>query len=177
VVGLLGISGLLLTGVLDWNDVLAERGAWDVFIWYGGLVRLAELLGETGLAGRFAEAAGALTGGFSSWVTLASLLLIYFYAHYGFASITAHATAMYTPFLAVMLAAGAPAAPAALLLAYFSSLCAGLTHFGTTPGPIIYGAGYVSQADWWRLGLALSIPNILIFSGLGLLWWRVLGWW
>ena len=43
------------------------------------------------------------------WVlVLAALLLLYFYAHYAFASITAHSSAMYIPFLAVMMAAGAP---------------------------------------------------------------------
>ncbi len=82
------------------------------------------------------------------------LLLIYFYAHYGFASITAHATAMYTPFLVVILAAGAPPYLAVLSLAYFSNLDASLTHYGTTPAPIYFGAGYVKQRTWWLLGLA-----------------------
>ena len=41
-VALLGISVLLLFGVLTWHDVITERGAWDVFIWYGGLVKMAE---------------------------------------------------------------------------------------------------------------------------------------
>ena len=63
VVGLVGISTLLLTQVLDWSDVLEERGAWDVFIWYGGLVRMGEALGESGLTRRFAEAAGSVVGG------------------------------------------------------------------------------------------------------------------
>jgi hypothetical protein len=36
---------------------------------------------------------------------LAVLLLIYFYAHYAFASITAHATAMFTPFVVVTMGA------------------------------------------------------------------------
>ena len=35
-------------------------------------------------------------------------LLIYFYAHYAFASITAHLLSMFPPFLAVLLAKGAP---------------------------------------------------------------------
>jgi hypothetical protein len=34
------------------------------------------------------------------------LTLIYFYAHYGFASISAHALVMYTPFLIVVTLAG-----------------------------------------------------------------------
>ena len=74
------------------------------------------------------------------------LLLIYFYAHYGFASITAHVTAMFTPFLLVVVAAGAPPLVAVLFLAYFSNLSASLTHYGTTTGPIYFGAGLYHAA-------------------------------
>lgn len=176
-VAMLGICVLLVSGVLDWEDVLAERGAWDVFIWYGGMVRLAEALGETGITKRFAEAASTLTAGWRWWAALAVLALLYFYAHYAFASISAHALAMYTPFLVVIIAAGAPAGLAVLLIAYFSNLSAGLTHYGTTPGPIWFGAGYVTQQDWWRLGLIASVPNILIWTAVGLVWWKLIGYW
>jgi DASS family divalent anion:Na+ symporter len=81
------------------------------------------------------------------------------------------------PFLAVMLAAGAPAGIAVLSLAYGSNLMAGLTHYGTTPGPIYFGAGYVSQATWWRIGLVGSIANLLIWMTIGVAWWKVLGLW
>jgi DASS family divalent anion:Na+ symporter len=177
VVALAGICVLLLSGVLDWNDVLSERGAWDVFIWYGGLVRMAEALGETGLTKLFAAAAASVTVGWTWGAALLILLLIYFYAHYGFASITAHATAMYTPFLVVTIAAGAPPVLAVLSLAYLSNLNASLTHYGTTPAPIWFGAGYVRQRTWWWLGLIVSVPNILIWVIVGFLWWKVLGWW
>jgi DASS family divalent anion:Na+ symporter len=176
-VALLGICVLLLTGVLDWEDVISERGAWDVFIWYGGLVRMAEALGETGITKRFAETAASFTVGWKWWAALAVLLLVYFYAHYGFASITAHATAMYTPFLVVILAAGAPPYLAVLSLAYFSNLDASLTHFGTTPAPIYFGAGYVKQRTWWKLGLIASFVTIPIWVIFGFVWWKILGWW
>ncbi|HEX8069949.1 MAG TPA: DASS family sodium-coupled anion symporter [Pyrinomonadaceae bacterium] len=177
VVALVGVAALLVTGVLDWADALAERHAWDVFIWYGGLVRMAEALGETGLTKRFAEAAAGYTAGWHWWAALAALLLVYFYAHYGFASITAHATAMYVPFLVVIVAAGAPAYLAVLLLAYLSNLSAGLTHYGTTPAPIYFGAAYVRQRAWWRLGLIVSFVTIFIWATVGVGWWKLLGWW
>ena len=177
VIALLGICVLLLSRVLTWDDVTSERGAWDVFIWYGGLVRMAEALSETGITKRFAEASAGFTEGWSWLAALVILLLVYFYAHYGFASITAHATAMYTPFLVVILAAGAPPFLAVALLAYCSNLMAGLTHFGTTPGPIYFGAGYVKQQTWWRLGLIASVPNIVIWLAVGFAWWKLLGFW
>jgi DASS family divalent anion:Na+ symporter len=177
VVGLLGISVLVLAGLLEWDDVTGERPAWDVFIWYGGLVRMAEALGETGLTRRFAEYAGAQTAGWAWGAALAALLLVYFYAHYGFASITAHVTAMFTPFLVVLLAAGAPPLLSVLLLAYLSNLSASLTHYGTTPAPIYFGSRYITQGEWWKFGLLLSLISIGVFATVGLAWWKVLGWW
>ncbi|MEO6444464.1 MAG: DASS family sodium-coupled anion symporter [Gemmatimonadaceae bacterium] len=177
VVALLGVCFLLITNVLEWEDVMGERAAWDVFIWYGGLVRMAEALGETGITTRFAEVAAGMTAGWAWGAALAVLLLVYFYAHYAFASITAHATAMFPPFLVVMLAAGAPPQLAVLALAYASNLNASLTHYGTTTAPIYFGAQYVSQREWWRLGLVTSGVTILLWSTLGPLWWKLLGWW
>lgn len=177
VVALLGICLLLIFKVVDWKELVGERAAWDVFIWYGGMVRMAEALGETGLTRRFADFSSGLTAGWNWWAALAVLLLVYFFAHYAFASITAHALAMYLPFLIVILAAGAPPFLSVALLAYFSNLSASLTHYGTTPGPIYFGTGYVSQQTWWRLGLIAAVPNILIWSTVGILWWKILGWW
>lgn len=177
VVAMVGISVLLITGVLNWEDLISEKAAWAVFIWYGGLIRMAEALGQTGITKRFAEAAAGLTTGWKWWLALASLLLIYFYAHYVFASITAHVTAMFVPFLIVILAAGAPVYLAVLSLAYFSNLGASLTHYGTTPAPIYFGAGYTTQRLWWTVGLITSFVTILIWSIVGFTWWKILGLW
>jgi DASS family divalent anion:Na+ symporter len=84
---------------------------------------------------------------------------------------------MFIPFLVVTIAMGAPAGLAVLLLAYFSNLNASLTHFGTTSGPIYFGAGYVEQKNWWTVGLLASFANILIWTVAGLTWWKILGWW
>ena len=176
-VALLGISILLLTGVLDWEDLINEKAAWGVFIWYGGLLRMAEALGQTGITKRFAEASASLTTGWKWWLALASLLLIYFYAHYAFASITAHVTAMFVPFLIVILAAGTPTYLAVLSLAYFSNLAAALTHYGTTPAPIYFGAGYTTQRTWWTLGLITSLITIAVWTVVGFTWWKVLKLW
>lgn len=177
VVALLGVCLLFLTNVLTWDDIISERGAWDVFLWYGGVVRMAEAVGRSGLTERFAQSAAGLTTGLAWGAALAILLLIYFYAHYGFASITAHVTAMFVPFAVVLMAAGAPPLLTVIMLAYFSNLSASLTHYGTTTAPIYFGANYVSQRDWWRLGLYVSFATITIWTVAGLAWWKVLGWW
>ena len=177
IVALSGIVVLLMTRVIDWKDLMGERNAWSTFIWYGGLVNMATAVGETGLTKLFANSVAGWTTGMTWATALAAILLIYFYSHYFFASITAHVLAMFIPFLTVTIAAGAPAGLAVLSLAYFSNLNAGLTHFGTTPGPIYFGTGYVKQGVWWKTGLIASIINIAIWSSIGLMWWKLLGWW
>jgi DASS family divalent anion:Na+ symporter len=176
-VALSGICVLLVTGVLEWKDLMSSTNAWSVFIWYGGLVNMATILGETGITKIFAANASHLTTGLSWMTALGLLLLIYFYVHYFFASITAHVLAMFVPFAAVTAAAGAPAGLAVLLLAFSSNLSAGLTHYGTTPAPIYFGAGYVKQKTWWTVGLIASVLNIAIWTFVGLAWWKLIGWW
>lgn len=177
IVALLGICVLLATRVLSWNDLMGEQNAWSVFIWYGGLVNMATALGSTGLTKIFADKMAGYTGGLTWAAALALLLLVYFYSHYFFASITAHVLAMLVPFLAVTLAVGAPAGLAVLLLAYYSNLNASLTHYGTTPAPIYFGTGYVTQKRWWTVGLIASVINITIWAAIGSIWWKALGWW
>jgi DASS family divalent anion:Na+ symporter len=177
VIALGGIALLLITDVLSWRDITDETHAWEVFIWYGGLVMMATALGETNLTKLFAESVASTMGGWSWPAALAVLALVYFYAHYAFASITAHVTAMFIPFLAVTVAIGAPAGLTVLLLTYFANLSAGLTHYGTTPAPVYFGTGYVTQRRWWTVGLIASVMNIVIWSVVGLAWWKVLGWW
>ena len=177
VIALAGIAILLITRVLEWRDLMNETNAWEVFIWYGGLVMMATELGKTPIPTSFAAAAGAAVGDLSWPLALALIAAVYFYAHYAFASITAHVMAMFVPFLLVTAAIGAPAGLTVLLLAYFANLSAGLTHYGTTPAPVYFGLGYVSQRRWWTVGLIASLINIVIWGGVGPLWWKVLGWW
>lgn len=177
VIALFGIAVLLITSVLEWSDITDETHAWEVFIWYGGLVMMAAAVGETNLTRLFAEAVASATTGWTWPAALTVLALVYFYAHYGFASITAHVTAMFIPFLAVTVAVGAPTGLTVLILTYFANLSAGLTHYGTTPGPVYFGTGYVKQKNWWTIGLIASVLNIIVWSTIGLGWWKLLGWW
>lgn len=177
IIALAGIGALLILRVVDWRDLMGEQNAWSVFIWYGGLVNMAAALGDTGLTKIFADATGRYTGGMSWMAALALVTLVYFYSHYLFASITAHVLAMFVPFLAVTATVGAPAGLAVLLLAHFSNLNAGLTHYGTTPAPIYFGTEYVKQQTWWKIGLIASLVNIAIWASIGPLWWRLIGRW
>jgi DASS family divalent anion:Na+ symporter len=177
---LIALSGaclLLLTGVITWEDAVTERAAWDVFIWYGGLVQLGLMLNRTQLLTDFANQIVGPVGHWH-WVPLfVGCLLIYFYAHYAFASITVHLVAMYPAFVGVVIAAGAPPFLVAASFAFFANFSAGLTHYGTTPAPIIFSLGYVPQGTWWRMGFWLSVVHIIIWLTIGMAWWKLTGLW
>lgn len=176
-IALAGVSALLLCRVLSWDDLLAERRAWDALIWFAPLLMMASELQQTGIIDVLSR---SLFSGLQGWpwvAALPALLVAYLYLHYGFASMTAHVTALYPGFITAALAAGAPPLLAALGLAYFSNLNASLTHYGTGSAPIFFGAGYVSQGTWWRLGFLISLLNIVLWLGVGMLWWKLLGWW
>ena len=58
---------------------------------------------------------------------------------------------------------------------FFANLSAGLTHYGTTPAAIIFGTGYVSHGLWWKVGFVVSVVNIVIWLGVGMVWWKIIG--
>ena len=172
---LLGLVCLILSGVLSWDEILQEKGAWDTLIWFASLIAIAGALNKFGLMTWFSDYVGGYVGGMN-WVTGFGLIaILYYYSHYMFASNIAHITTMYAPFLLLSIAIGAPPMMAALLLGFFSSLFGSLTTYGCGPAPIFFGAGYVSTADWWRVGFIVSVVNIIVWLGLGTLWWRLLG--
>jgi len=175
VVAFVGLCVLLILGALKWEDVLSERSGWDALVWFGGLVGMATMLGTLGLIPWFSKAVAARVEGFPWFAALGILTLLYMYAHYLFASLSAHTTALYLPFLTVAVATGAPPYMAALTFAFFSSLCAVLTHYGGGPSPVYWGSGYTTIRQWWTTGLMASLLFVVVWLGIGPFWWRALG--
>ena len=176
-VALAGLSAILLSRVLAWSDLLAESKAWDALIWFAPLIMMASELNKRGVIQSLSQSMFSYARLLHWSLALLLLVAVYVYIHYGFASMTAQITALYPGFLAAALMAGAPPLLAALVLAYFSNLNAGLTHYGTGSAPVYFGVGYVDQSTWWRIGFLLSIVILAIWLGIGMLWWKFLGYW
>lgn len=178
-VGMLAVTVLLLTNVLTWQDVLQEKGAWNTMFWMGSLIALAGALSSSGFIKVVADMAGAAiqSAGLSWLAAFIILVLIYVYSHYAFASVSAHIGAMYAAFLAVAVAVGTPPLLAAISFAALSNIMIPLTHYGGGAAPILYGAGYVPQGTWWKLGFIIVTVNLVIWLGIGSLWWHVIGLW
>lgn len=177
VAAMIGLVILLFSGILKWKDVIEETGAWDTFVWFATLVTLSSFLNKFGLTTWFSQWVVSHVSGFEWIVGFFFISLVYFYTHYFFASSVAHIGAMFAPLLIVSIALGTPPELAVLLLAFFSNLYAGLTHYGSGPAPILFGMGYVSVATWWKLGFVISVVNICIWMLIGGLWWKLLALW
>lgn len=176
VVTLAGIAALLLTNVLNWEEILRDRAAWDVFVWYGGLLTLGEMLNHTGVPAAFTTWVGSSLAGMPWFWVLLVTLVIYFYTHYAFATVTVHVLAMFAPFVSLVIGLGAPPKLTVYAFACLAALPAGLTHYGTTTAPMFIN-GYVSVKDWWRVGLICSFANLAVWLTVGFGWWKVLGFW
>lgn len=171
---LLGLCFLLFTSVLTWGELLRIPGAWDTFIWFGALIAMAGGLRNYGLTTWFGDYAASYFTDVSWQVGFISMLLIYFYIHYFFASSVAHVGALYLPLVTVSVKLGAPAFATALSFGIASNLYGSLTHYGCGPAPILYGAGYVTLKEWWAIGFVMSLVNLTIWLGLGSIWWSFL---
>ena len=176
-VALLGVIAMLWSRALDWDDLISEKGAWDTMIWMGGLVCIASYMAKFGLFKWFSGLIAAPLQGIPWELTIIVLLLLYLYTHYFFASATAHITAMLAALVTVALASGAPVFMATFPFIGMGALIGTLTYYGTGPGPILYGARYVEDPVWFKLGFIVASLNLVIWIVVGSLWWKVLGYW
>ena len=174
---LVGLSTLLITGVITWKECLAEGPAWDTLTWFAALIAMAAYLNKYGLIPWFSSTVVKVVSaaGLAWQPAFLVVVLLYFYSHYMFASGAAHIGAMYTAFLSVLVACGAPPLASALVLGIFSNIMGCTTHYGIGSAPPFFGAGYVPLATWWKIGFGLSVFYIATFLGIGSVWWKLIG--
>jgi L-tartrate/succinate antiporter len=170
-VAVLVICLMLVTKVVNWNDILGNKSAWNTLVWFATLVALADGLNKVGFVKWFAQLVGAQMTGFSPVAAMTILVLFFFVAHYMFASITAHTTAL----LPVMLGVGAAMpginmAQFALLLSLTLGIMGIITPFATGPSPVYYGSGYLPAKDYWRLGAIFGFIFIVVDLAIGVPW-------
>jgi len=171
----IGLTLLLLTSVLTWEDVKGEKGAWDTIVWFAVLVMMASSLNELGFIGWFSDLIKVKIGGLSWQVAFPVIIVVYFFSHYIFASATAHVAAMYAALLGVGVSLGIPPMLLAMMLGFMGSVYGVLTHYGHGPAPVFFGSGYVDLKVWWLRGLEIGIVLLIIYMAVGGLWMKVLG--
>ena len=172
---LIGISLLLITNVLSWEEILNEHKAWNILIWFSILLTMATYLNQFGFIPWGSQMMGSVVSKMSWQGGFVILCLAYFYSNYFFASKAVRASAMYPAFLGVAMTIGTPGMYAALSLAALTNLSGCLTHYGTAVAPMYFSAGYVDAFTWTKLGFILSLVYLPIWSIAGGIWWHVLG--
>ncbi|XP_022879550.1 dicarboxylate transporter 2.1, chloroplastic-like isoform X3 [Olea europaea var. sylvestris] len=141
IAAMLGLSILLLLGVLDWEDCLSEMQAWDTLAWFGVLVGMATQLTALGVVPWMSKCVAKLLKSLSvNWFGAFCILqTAYFFIHYLFASQTAHVGALYSAFLGMHVASQVPGLLAALALGYNTNLFGALTHYSSGQAAVYYG--------------------------------------
>ena len=165
------ISLMMVTGVVTWDDITANKQAWNTLAWFATLVALADGLNRVGFVKWLATAIAGYTTGFSPTVVMVVLVLAFYVLHYMFASITAHVTALLPVMLAV--GSGVPGLPmpqftVALLLTL--GIMGILTPYATGPSPCYYGSGYIPSGKFWQLGAIFGVIYILALLVIGMPW-------
>ena len=178
-VAMAAVCVMLVFDVINWKDVISEKGAWDAMFWMGSLMTLASALAKSGIITWVAEGASGLISSMGlGWVGSALILLVFYtYIHYCFASVTARISALYAAFIAVTVAVGAPPLLTAIVFGIFADVPISLTHYGNGCAPIYFGGNYVSQSEWWQNGFIMTTITTVIYLTIGAAWWKVLGLW
>ena len=170
-VGLVVICGMLLTGIVTWDDILNNNPAWNTLVWFATLVALAGGLSQVGFVHWFGTVVGGQISHFNPLMAMVALVVLFYALHYFFASITAHVTAL----LPVILAAasgiqGLDMQMFVLLLLPTLGFMGILTPYGTGPSPVYYGSGYLPSALFWRLGAIFGLLFLVVWLAIGMPW-------
>ena len=174
-VAILGLVIIISTGVVSWKEFTEKSGTWDLFLWLGAFMMMAGQLNKLGVINWISGIVRNNITGIPWWQALIIVCLVMYYLHYLFASNTVHFTALFSAFLAVLLSVGAPPLLSIILLVNISALSSGLTHYGVAQGSVYFAAGYVKQKKWWSVGFIVSLVHLLIWFGIGMIWWKIIG--
>lgn len=169
------ISLMLVTGVIEFHDIVSEKSAWEVFFYFTSLLTLASGLNEIGFIKWVATEYAKPLIGLSPPTVMVLLVALFFWIHYFFSSITSHAAAV----LPVVLAVGSgipdmPVATLALLCMYSLGLMGVISPYATGPAPMYFGSGYIGKGQFWGFGLLFGLMYFagLLFIVLPWLMWR-----
>jgi citrate:succinate antiporter/L-tartrate/succinate antiporter len=161
---LLVISLMLVTGVVEFADMIAEKAAWDVFLYFTSLLTLASGLNDLGFVKWVAETFAKPLEAMSPTTAMILLVTLFFWIHYFFSSITSHAAAVLPVVLAVGSAMPGISVPTLTLLCVYSLGIMGvISPYATGPAPIYFSSGYIGRSQFWKFGL---IFGIVFFAGL-----------
>ncbi|OCG70661.1 anion permease [Gilliamella sp. Occ3-1] len=175
----IGLTILILSGVLSWDDIKGEKAAWDTLIWFAALLMMAGQVNKLGVTKWLGDTIGVAVQGHldeSSWVLVLVILCVaYVYLHYFFASGNAHIAALFPVFLSIAIALGVPTLTAIFALVICTNYFGSITQFANARNPLLFAEGFVPVKTWWKIGFICSVVNLIIVFTVGILWWKIIG--
>ncbi len=173
------VAACLLTGVVGWDNILGYKSAWSTFMWYGGIIGLADALSRAKFFEWLAKVIGANVNfaGINPIAILAALVLFSLVVRYLFASMAAYVATMIPVLFTLALVAKVPLLPLIFLIAFSAGYGGMLTHYGGALSPVLFGTGYVDQATWWKNGAIMALISFVTTFVIGLSYWKAIGMW
>ena len=175
-VALVAMTVVFLSGIITWEDMVQTKAVWNTFIWFGAILGLSTALTKAKFfawLATFMQTNLALD--VSPLVVVLILSAISVVIRYLFASSTAYIASMLPVFLTVGMAAGVNPVMFGLVLLATNAFGGLVTHYGASPGPIIYSAGYNNLKEWWTAGGILAVLSWILLFVIGIPWWTFIG--
>ncbi|EBY2753797.1 DASS family sodium-coupled anion symporter [Salmonella enterica subsp. enterica serovar Morehead] len=173
------VAACLATGVMSWENLSKDRSAWATLMWYGGILSLAGGLSREGFFKWLGETLSLYINldGVNPMLVLLVLLIVSIVVRYLFASLAAYVTSILPVLYTLGLIGKVEPYLLFLVLSASSSFASLLTHYGNAAGPVLYGAGYVNQGSWWKVGTIMMCVCIVVYAVIGMPYWKLLNLW
>ena len=170
-VALVVLCLMVILDVINWNDVVSNKSAWNTLAWFATLVAMASGLARVG----FLKWLGAIFAGYLSgssvFVIMFGLMALFYFAHYFFASLTAHTTALMPVLLATGMAVpGVDIRLLGMMLAGCLGIMGILTPYGTGPSPVYYNTGYIERKTFWTFGSVYGFIFFAVYAVFAMYW-------
>lgn len=170
------LVAMVLLNVVSWSQVIGHHQGWNVLIWFATLVTLAAGLAEVKFVAWLANVIAPIVSQLGSTASIVSLVGVFYFLHYFFASITAHTASLLPVFLTVALQIPTESPKAwALFLAYTLGIMGTMTPYGGGHVAVYYGSGFIESRWFWLLGLIFSVIFFVVYITITIPWLRYLG--
>ena len=174
---ILGFLIMIITRVISWEDAINETNAWNTFVWFALFITLSNTLSSFEITNWLGLNARNIFTSVNTKISLPLCIIAFFYLHYFFASITVFATVMYSTFFFILTHMSVKPFLSAMMLAYFSNISGGLSHYTISSAPIFFTGSRLEIKPWLRICFLTSSMNFFIWIVTGVLWWKIIGWW
>eukprot|EP00834_Sanchytrium_tribonematis_P001781 NODE_46_length_32145_cov_0.918711.p8 type:complete len:472 gc:universal NODE_46_length_32145_cov_0.918711:18525-19940(+) len=176
IISMFGLLLLLSLDIISWDDVLKNKQAWDAFFWLGGFISIVNILQSHNITSIIGSAIGEMMQFIHSPILTTMILTsIYFFSMYMFSGCSSHLLALAPPILMSGIQLGCPPKLLLALMAYFTTLSGLLTYYSSGPIVMYYSLNLVQSSTWLKMGLIVSLFVMSVYFTIGLLWFKILG--